>query len=108
MWERWLVIVNFDYPGIYHRYRFSTLVSWTTNSDLEDQIDYSILATIGKDNLLDLHSRDGGELAGNRCIPFVTGLVAKNVLVGTLGILYGERRDASVLRNHGERKLGQQ
>ena len=64
----------------------------------EDQIDYSILATIGKTICWIFIPQGWGQLAGNRCICYRSG--CKENIVGTLGILYGGG-DASVYATMG-------
>ena len=53
----------------------------------EDQIDYSILATIG--NVISWLFIPQGWGNWQAAVASITGLVAKENIVGTLGILYG-------------------
>ena len=64
----------------------------------EDQIDYSILATIGKAICWIFIPQGWGNWQAT--VASVTGLVAKENIVGTLGILYGGG-DASVYATMG-------
>ena len=64
----------------------------------EDQIDYSILATIGKAISWIFIPQGWGNWQAT--VASITGLVAKENIVGTLGILYSSG-DASVYANMG-------
>ena len=64
----------------------------------EDQIDYSILAAIGKAICWIFIPQGWGNWQAT--VASVTGLVAKENIVGTLGILYGGG-DASVYATMG-------
>ena len=64
----------------------------------EDQIDYSILATIGKAIAWIFAPLGWGNWQAT--VASITGLVAKENIVGTLGILYGAG-DGSCLSEYG-------
>ena len=66
----------------------------------EDQIDYSILATIGKAISWIFAPLGWGNWQAT--VASITGLVAKENIVGTLGILYGAG-DGSVYQNMAQK-----
>ena len=65
----------------------------------DDQIDYSILATIGKAISWIFIPQGFGNWQAT--VASVTGLVAKENIVGTMGILYGGQEGVSVYADNG-------